>query len=400
MGMRVLILGGGFAGISAVRELAKRKPRGLEADVVLIDQRDSSVFAPLLPDLISRPLRADHLLYPLKPMCESLGVEFVQAEVLQVDGGAREVVTTAGTYGGDCVIICLGCETDYHGSESARRGAVGLKRVTEARTIRTAALRALNDQNEPRTNVKPVHLLVVGGGYTGFEVANHLSLLRDAQRVPSDRLRLTILETSGKVLPGCSDRVRRKATAEAEKCGIAVRTNTTIGEFRDGTTAELTDGTRVSNAVVVWAAGVTPGQWAEGFDVPRRQGGRLAVDEYLRVPGSEGVFAAGDAAGATRRGSEEPLRMAVQFSLAGGSCAARNAVRWTQGKALEVFSPFDPGYVVPLGRGQAVGRVLGRELSGVVPYSLHYFMCVVRTWGRRNKRGLIADAARSMMWKE
>jgi len=399
MAIRVLVLGGGFAGLSAARELAKHRGKGADVEVVLIDRRGDSVFSPLLPDLISRRVRPDHVLFPLGPFCTRLGVDFVQADILRINAGERRVETTEGTYGGDAIVICLGCETNYYGNESAESSAPGLKTVEEAHGIRASTLGAM-EATASGQDRRPVHLLVVGGGYTGFEIATHLSLLlRDVREslgvVRRERVRLMILEASDEVLWGCSPRVRSKALQMAGRFGVEVFKNLTVEEFLEDRTVRLTDGRTIENTRVVWAAGVRPGPVCDTLDVPRREGGRVSVDEHLRVIGHAGVFAAGDVAGAAPGGTERSLRMSVQFSLAGGVCAARNALLSAQGRQCVAFSPLDPGYVVPLARGQATGIVLGKEVSGFVPYALHYFMSVVRAWGWRNRWGLIADAVTS-----
>ncbi|MFW6066277.1 MAG: FAD-dependent oxidoreductase, partial [Planctomycetota bacterium] len=158
----------------------------------------------------------------------------------------------------------------------------------------------------------------------------------------------------------------------------------------DGDSVRLTDGRTPANALVVWSAGVAPGEASAALEASNG-GRRLEVDEHLRVAGCQRMFAAGDVAAATRPGESTPLRMGVQFSISGGRLSARNILRAIGGRELLTFNPLDPGYLVPLAPGRAAGVVLGREFRGRFPYLLHYFMGMARSWGRRNRFGLLGD---------
>ncbi len=388
----VTVLGGGFAGLAAVGELVRLG--GSDLTVRLVDRRENSVFAPLLPDAVSTRIRTECMLYPLADHCARLGVEFVHATVQSVNRLSGRVETDAGTLTGDATLICLGCENNYHGSDAARRHAVGLKTVEEARAIRNAVLSyAEAIEGEPSGEVG--HIVVVGGGYTGFEAASHAAyLLKRRLGLPYDeiaeRCPIRIVELADRVLANCSDNLASRALELIGEFGIEVQTGCTVEDFIESG-VRLTDGTFLENATVVWAAGVRAGDAVAGIESPKGRGGRLEVDDYLRLPGSARVFAAGDVAAARVPDKEEPLRMAVQFSLAGGRRAAQNAWLGLCGKALKPFRPTDLGYVVPLAPGKGAGSVLGREIVGRAPSWLHYLMCSYRSWGWGNRLNVARD---------
>jgi NADH dehydrogenase len=240
--------------------------------------------------------------------------------------------------------------------------------------------------------------VVVGGGYTGFEVASHVAYrlhmmtgrpYRELRRLCS----ITIVEKAPEVLRNVSPRVREWAVQIIHRFGVEVRTRCSVEAFaEDGVT--LSDGSRLERAVVAWCAGVTPGSPVAELDAPRTRGGRLEVDECLCLPGAANVFAAGDVAGATLAGEEGPLRMAIQFSLAEGRCAAGNALRTLDRKPLQPFRATDLGYLVPLAPGRAAGVVLGWEGVGRLPSALHYAMCSIRSWSWANRLGIPLDLMR------
>lgn len=388
----VLILGGGFAGLAAMDELARQAGRqGAGLRVRLIDRRSHAVFSPMLPDLITARLGERAMTYPIAERSCKLGVEFIQADVRAVDAGSRRVATDRGEFGADALVLCLGCETNYFGNSELAELAPGLKTVQDGRTIRERALSLLQGEGRERPA-----LLVVGGGYTGFEVASQFAVLAStALNVPygdlPEKCPVVIVERGDEVLRVCSAGIRAWSLELIGGFGVDVRTGVMLESYDGEGRARLSDGTEYGRALVVWCAGVAPGPVAAGLDEARVAGGRLGVDEYLRLPGSEGAFAAGDVAGPIPEGAELPLRLSVQFSLIGGRCAARNAVRSLLGKPLRRFAPHDPGYVVPLAPGKAAGEVLGMSVHGRLPNLLHYLMCGLRSWSWSMRRALIAD---------
>ncbi len=385
---RVLILGGGYAGLAAARKLARGAPP--DVSVALVDRGRENVFTPVLPDVISGRIRPRHMVEPLEPFCRRLDVEFIHGAVRRIHPAEGRVETDAGDFSADYLLICLGCENNYHGNSQAREHAIGLKSRAEGAAMRQGVTDLVRGGRRPRP-----HVVVVGGGYTGFEVAGHVALLlHRLTGLPYARLpevcRVLVVEQADEVLRNCSPAVRHWAVRLLERFGVEVRTGVSAAEIGPGQ-VRLTDGTRLGRTLAAWTAGVTPGPAVAALDTPKVAGGRLAVDEFLRLPEAPAAFAAGDAAGPRVPGTEEPLRLNVPFSLAGGRHAARNVLRSMAGRPLEPFRPFDPGYIVPLAPGQGAGVVLGVEMVGRLPSLLHYLMCVARTWSWSNRLGMSRD---------
>jgi len=381
---RILILGGGFAGI-----LAARKLRGRGAEVRLIDRGPFSEFAPLLPDLLSGRVRGDCMRADLASVCRDAGAEFVWAEVLGIRPEKMAVETDAGEFSADAMILAIGCETNFFGSKEMENGCAGLKSVAEGRGIHRRAVKMLEGGGGT--------FLVVGGGYTGFEIATHMAVL--AHRVTglpygrlADLVRIEILELGEEPLAGIRPKAKEWAVAEVQRYGIRLRTRDTVEGFEPDGAARLKSGRTVPDALVVWTAGVTPGPALAAFE-RRVSRGRLEVDEHLRVAGCERIFAAGDVAGPRPGGRERPLRMSVQFSRAGGACAARNALAALEGRPPRRFDPLDPGYLVPLATGKAAGVVMGLPVRGRLALGMHYGLCVFRTWRWADRLGILRDLA-------
>jgi NADH dehydrogenase len=352
----------------------------------------------MLPDVASGMVRPERICHPLEPHCRRLGVDFVRAEVRGISLAPGRVVTSAGTHEYDYLVLALGSETNYFASDAVREHSFGLKSVPEALSIarEAAMLAGRADAGRPRRARTKAHVLIVGGGYSGFEVAGAIArLVHVRSSLPFSRLGeivgITILEKTDTVLPRSSAKVRKWVTDLVKNAGIDVRTGVTVKAFPAARTAELSDGTVLEDAMVIWTPGVRPASVCDALGVATLRDRRLKVDPYLRLPDNPTVFAAGDVAGATPPGREEPLRMSVQFSLRGGHCAALNILRSIRKEPLIAFNPRDPGYLVPLAFGRAAGEVMGREVYGRAPYWLHYAMCAFRSRGPRNRWAVFRD---------
>jgi len=398
MAAEVLILGGGFAGLSAAVTLSKRRCSGSEVRIRLIDRLARNVFLPLLPDLISGMVRPEHICHDLAWHCGRLGVDFVEADVRRISLPDRCVQTSRGEFRYDCMLLALGSVTNYHGNDVIREHTFGFKTLDEALAISREAA-ALVERARADHHVHPderAQVLIVGGGYSGFEVAGAIArLVHLRTRQPYGRLReilrISILEKDDTSLPHSSSRVREWVLDLVKNYDIDVRVRTTVKAFPAPRTVELSDGSVLEDAMVIWTAGVRPAPVLDELTTPRLHDRRLTVDPYLRLPGERTVFAAGDVAGVIPPGRNIPLYMGVQFSRRGGHCAALNILRTIRKKPLIVFDPVDVGYLVPMAPGQAAGEVLGREVHGHIPYSMHYALCVFRSWNWRSRWSLFWD---------
>ena len=369
---RIVLVGGGFAGLHALGRLAGA---GLDLRITLIDRRATSDFLPMLPDLIGRPVRPRRLRYPLAPACERHGARFLQATVEGIDLDARTVHLPDRDLPFDYLLLASGSETTFHGHDELRAASLTLDDVADA--VRMCD--SLDGGGVER-------VVVVGGGYTGVEIATNVWRRQRGSR--SER-RVAIVEYTDTLLPGLPEEFRLYTRANVRRLGIETVTGTTV-ESVDAGTVICTNGRRFERALVLWSAGVQTGDFVRDLPVDRTRQGRIEVDEFLGF--APGCFAAGDVAGARRGG--QPLRMGVQFSIAGGLCAAGNILHSLRGEEPDPFRPFDPGYVIPMANGRSCGRILGIECYGAVPTGMHYLMCLVRTFSWADRLGLARDLGR------
>jgi NADH dehydrogenase len=392
---RILVLGGGFAGLSGLNHLVRARDGGAALELHLVDRDPCHTFAPALPDLISRRLSPSYLQYDLREHCRQREVRFTCSVVRQIDLRRREVHTDAGRFSADFLLIALGCQDNYFGDEASRQHALGLKALDSAVAIHQ---KIVHKAERLRGEGRAAATVVVGGGYTGYEAASHAAYYLHkttgmTYRRLSERCPTYLVEVADRTLRNCERPVRRWSQRAIRRLGVHVRTGTTVEAYEAGEVV-LTDGTRLPGATVVWSAGFRPVDCLRELRVERGAQNRLAVDEYLQLRGLPCVYAAGDCAAAVPPGADSALRMAVQFSLSGGQVAADNILRTVRGESLQTYRAVDLGYVVPLGSGHGAGIILGQFAWGKLPSLLHYFMCSLRSWSWRNRLGIARDYLR------
>ena len=379
---RVVIIGGGFAGLAAAGELRGR------AEVTLVDRKRTFDFLPMLPDLLSRRLDPELLEYDLASLGEALGFRFLNAEVSGVDLAARSVSTSAGPLPCEFLVAACGSETNFYGRDDLRERVLTLDSVADARRI----LKEIERGGFATA-------LVVGGGYTGIETATNL------RRFLPRRRRVMIVETGPSLVGALPPWMRAYVERNVRAMGIEVVRGTTLKEMhrRD---AVLADGRVVPDALVVWAAGVQTGDAVRRLDAQKAKQGRLVVDEFLRLCPSPSLagprdkrpspsrgegecFVAGDAACVMQGGM--PLRMAVQIALDEGRVAGANVAALIAGRPLRRYRPVDPGWVVPMRNDRSCGKALGFPVRGFAAIALHYLMCLVRSAGLARRARMLAQ---------
>ncbi len=367
---RIVILGGGFAGLAAAQALAGTP--GLET--VLVDPREGSHFRPLLPDLIGRGLRPEALVYPFADAARRWGFTHVRDAASAIDPDGRGVTTGESRIETDGVLLATGSVTNFHGQDHLREAALPLNDLDDGRRILEALRRR-----------EPDACVIAGAGYTGIEIATQL-WLRARKRRRS--MRIVIAEMADRVCPGMPEDYQAYTRRNVESLGIEIRFGTKA-EPADGG-VRLSDGEEVPEALFFWTAGM------RGADVVRTLGrettgnDRLVVDGALRA--GERLFAAGDAAAFEHEG--KPFRMAVQFGVDSGWHAARNLRRTLRGEVPEPFHVRDLGYVIPMANERSIGSVLGLTLRGRAPTALHYLMSIFRSRGLQNRWQVFRDVVR------
>lgn len=366
---KIIIVGCGYGGVVCAWRLSAAARRR-EVSVQVIARGQEFSFPPLFPDTIGRGLAPSSLSYPISRLSRAYAFESIHDEVRAVDIEKRQVVASGGTYEYDYLVLASGTQTNFYGNDVVRHYAYTLDNPGDARRI----LAGLAEKTFSS-------LVIAGGGYTGVEVATNLWRYLQRNR---RQARIIIVERAASILGPLPQWMKRYVEKNLQSLGIEVMPNTLIEKIEPDCLV-LSGGQRLQNSMLIWAAGVRTADYIQGIAKDKNPQGRLMVDPYLRVDAH--CFAVGDAAAVPVDGGL--LRMAVQFAIAQGRCAAENILRSIRHRPLCAYRPFDIGYLIPMAHNRSCGILLGNTLRGRLPVVLHYLMCVYRVYGLKNKMAII-----------
>jgi NADH:ubiquinone reductase (H+-translocating) len=394
---RVVVVGGGFGGLLAVRGL-RRAP----VEVTLIDRRNFHLFQPLTYQVATGALSPGEIAYPLRAIFKrDRNVRVLLAEVADFDLDARELhlrsvsaVRAPERLGYDTLIVAGGSQYSYFGHEDWRIHAAEVKSLESALAVRSRLLAAFEAaETEPNAEARQAWLTfaVVGAGPTGVEMAGQIAelardtLRRDFRNIDPRRARILLVEVADRVLTSFPPSLSAKAERSLQRLGVTVLTGrTVIGIDGDGVTLKGREGDaeRIASRVVVWAAGVTAsglaGTLAELTGAERDRAGRVTVEADLSLPGHPEVFAIGDMVRVRDPSGETVVLPGVApVAMQQGRYAASVVRARLRGREHNVFRYRDKGNLATIGRAAAVADIKGVRLSGFLAWAT---WLVVHLW--------------------
>jgi NADH dehydrogenase len=323
---RIVIVGGGFGGLSAVQAL-----RGTNAAITLVDRRNHHLFQPLLYQVATAALGTSEIAWPIRHLLRRRAeVATVLGEVVGIDTAARTIVLADGTHlNYDYLILATGAQHAYFGHDDWEPFAPGLKTLEDATLIRRKLLVAFEraeQEEDPEKRQALLTFAIVGGGATGVELAGAVvelarsSFRQDFRRVWPHDVRVVLIEAGPRVLPAFRPELSAYAKAALERLGVEVR----VGQPVTGVDAEGVSlgGERLATRTVLWAAGVQASPAAKWLGAPADKAGRTRVEADLSVPGHPEIFAVGDTATITMPDGK-PVPGVADAAKQGGRHAAR-----------------------------------------------------------------------------
>ncbi|HEY1664712.1 MAG TPA: FAD-dependent oxidoreductase [Trebonia sp.] len=369
---RVVIVGAGFAGFNAARELPRLV--GTTTEIVVINSTDYFLYLPLLPQVAGGLVEPGHVRVSLLHRLRK--TRFVLGTVKHVDSRQKTVSWegpegAAGQLGYDRLILTAGSVNKLLPIPGVADYAHGFRSVAEASYLRDHVIRQLElaaVAADPAERSARCTFVVVGAGYTGTEVAAQGQLLttRLARQLPGlsgQEIRWLLLDLAPRVLDGLDPRLSKTTERVLRRRGVEVLTRVSIATAGDGY-VQLTTGDKVATRSLIWCVGVRPDPLMEGLDLATNKG-RLVVDEYMAVPGAEGIYACGDCAAVpdlTRPG--QVCGMTAQHAERQGKLVARNVAASLGKGTARPYKHRDLGFVVDLGGLSAAANPLHVPLSG------------------------------------
>ncbi len=384
---KVVILGAGFGGLTAARALDK------DAQVLLIDQHNYQTFLPLLYQVSTAGLAADHVAYPIRGALRKTNVQFRMGSPEAIDHQNSTITLSDGfeiKY--DHLVIALGSTTADFGVPGVTKYAMGMKTVSEALNIRSKVMLAY-EKMCASNDMQSFEIAVVGGGPTGVEMAGAFAelirgpLKSDYAQVAS-RFKVSIIEAGTRLLPTFAPSLAQKTKEDLEKLGVTVLTNTAIKEVKSDSLV-TSEGSVIPAKLTVWAAGVKGVSVIEKLGLPINRG-RLVVDQTLQVNGFKNIWAIGDVAG-VQDNSGNLLPMVAPVAMQQARFLAKQINLSKSTNELANFKYRDKGAMATIGRHKAIVEVKGIKLSGPVAWLAWLWLHLFYILGGRNKIGTMAD---------
>ncbi|MEY4024319.1 MAG: hypothetical protein RLZ23_1280 [Actinomycetota bacterium] len=384
---RVVILGAGFGGLGAAKALAGK------ADVTLVDRHNFQTFLPLLYQVSTAGLAADHVVHPVRGALRKSGVKFRMGSPISVDHKNKTVkLDSSEVLEFDHLVVALGSSTADFGVPGVTDNALGMKSVHEALMIRAEVMRRFEDLCRFEDNTR-LSIAVVGGGPTGVEMAGALAELK---RGPlkndlahaAEHIDIYLIEAGPRILPMFSEKLSARAEADLHKLGVFVKTNTAVREVKSRQII-IKNGEPIPAEVTVWAAGVKGEPTAGLLNLPI-VGSRIDTNENLEVNHYPNIWAIGDING-TKGADGRFLPMVAPVAMQQGKWVAKQILRKAAGQALVPFKYRDKGSMATIGRHKAVVEVRNFRMSGPLAWYAWLWLHLFYLLGGRNKIGTIAD---------
>jgi NADH:ubiquinone reductase (H+-translocating) len=381
---RVVIVGGGFAGIAAAHAL-----RHADVEVLLIDRRNHHIFQPLLYQVATAVLSPAEIAAPIRQLeAKQRNVTVLLAEVTGIDVASRTIEAASPGAGVrkvafDYLVVATGMRPSYFGHDEFARYAPGLKSLTDAETIRAKILGAFElaatteDEGE---RARQMTFVLVGAGATGVELAGSLAdlvkvtLRGNFRRIDPSKSAIILLDAGNRVLPTFAEAVSHKVARRLTKLGVKVMTGVKVETVDDQ--GVVAGGSRIPSATVLWTAGVAASPIPKMLGTKTDRAGRALVDPFLKVVDASRVFVVGDAASVTQNG--HPVPGVAQAAIQEGQYVGRLIASELKGREVKrPFHYFDKGNMAVVGKNYAVLERGGLRTSGFPTWLVWAFVHIL-----------------------
>lgn len=374
MNTRIVIAGGGFAGLYAAMHLDKTLARDSGVEVVLISRENFILFTPMLHEVAAGDLYPGDIVNPLRRILRY--VKVVEAEVEAIDLSGRKLRCIAGArnvqreFEFDHLLLTLGSETNFFDMAGVRDWAVTMKNLSDAALLRNRMVALLEEatlETDESARCKALTFVTAGGGFAGVETTGAVNdFVRETARyypsISEDWIRVVVVHPGSSLLPELGEELGQYAERKLRERKVEVIKNAKVASY-DGSIVRLTDGTSIPTATLIWTAGVKPSAVISSLPCEKEHG-RIRVNEYLAVPGGVGLWAAGDCAAVPDLKTGTSYPTTAQHGLREGLAAAQNIERAIRGRSPKPFRFTTMGFLASIGHRTGVAMVFGIKFSG------------------------------------
>jgi NADH dehydrogenase len=356
----IIIVGAGFGGLTLARKLNNQP----HFQVTLIDRFNFHQFQPLFYQVATAGLDASNISFPLRKVFQnSTNVRLVMASLERIEPSKKEILTDAGSFTYDYLVLATGCSTNFFGHEHLKKFTYPMKSTVEALNIRHSLVENLERaarSNDEKERERLLNVVIVGAGPTGVELSGTLAemkkhiLPKDFPELDFNQMNIYLLEGGPDTLPSMSPKSQKQSRKYLRELGVITRTNTIVTDY-DGERVFLHDGSVIDTEFVIWAAGVK-GNAPEGLVAKSKvKGARIHVDRYNKVKGMDDVFAIGDIAYMKSPNYPDGQPQVCNVAIKHAKLLAYNLEQWRTGSGkTKTFEYTDPGTMATIGRNRAV----------------------------------------------
>ncbi len=381
---RILILGGGFAGVEVLRRLQEAFQNDVSIDITLVSRDNFFLFTPMLPEVSSGMIETRHIVTPVRVFCKR--AKFYEAPVTSIDLKNKQIVITRAigkqtqpidlhtyTLKYEYLVLALGSETNFFGMKDVEQNSFTIKSLGDAIVVRNHVINMLEqadlEHENPELRKSLMTFVVVGGGFAGVETVGELNhFIRDSiknfyHNIESKDVRMILVNAGERILPEVSEDLSEFALQKLRESGIEVMLNTRVtGATVDS--VKLHDGTIIPTHTIIWAGGVTPDRLVSKLPCDHDKGGRIIANNYLEIEGYHGVYALGDCASVMDPNTSKPYPPTAQHAIRQGKVAARNIISAIKDRSKIAFSYKTKGMMAEIGKRNGVGILFGRKVHG------------------------------------
>ena len=387
---RIVIIGGGFAGVALAKKLSKQ-----EVQVVLLDKNNYHTFQPLLYQVSTGGLEPDSIAYPIRKILKDFpNFYFRMAVVEEIDTDKNKVKTNIGKLKFDYLVVASGSTTNFFGNPEIEKHSMAMKTIPQSLNLRSLILENFeealltSDLNERNALM---NFVIVGGGPTGVELAGALAeikkgiLPKDYPDLDTRSAQIHIVQSGDCILKGMSGKASAKAEDFLEKLGVNIWKNVRVTNY-DGKTVTTNTDLVFETATLVWAAGVK-GTTIKGLDAEEfvTRGNRILVNEFNQVKGFKHIFAIGDIACLVSDEFPNGFPMMAQPAIQQGEQLGDNILKLIEEKPMTPFSYKDKGAMATIGRNKAVVDLKNWKFQGVFAWYVWMFVHLFFLIGFRNR---------------
>ena len=387
---RIVIIGGGFAGIALAKQLKNKK-----VQVVLLDQHNYHNFQPLLYQVATGGLEAGSIAYPIRKVIQEYDdFYFRLTSVQEIDTTHKKIIAEIGELTYDYLVIATGSKTNFFGNKEIKRNSMSMKTIPQALNIRSFILENF-EQAVLTTDVVDqnslINFVLVGGGPTGVELAGALAemkkaiLQKDYPDLDISKMQINLIQSGDRILNTMSDKSSAAAEQFLVNLGVKIWKNVRVTNY-DGRTITTNSDLVFDTATVIWTAGVQ-GAVVAGLNadalVERIE--RIRVNEFSQVKGYTDIFAIGDIASMETADFPQGHPMMAQPAMQQGNLLGKNMIRLIDRKQLEPFIYNDKGSMATIGRNKAVVDLPNYHFSGVFAWFVWMFVHLFSLIGFKNK---------------